>query len=286
LLSLSRLLSPYLFITTKTAMELQNFASIFEILFAYNIGIGLSNKVRNLLGINESISKLIDQHQEFQTIHRIIERKKEYAVLFQGEFAKNIDKGFCYFKERTADFFNKHRLGKFLRPFYIYFGLLSLFYLFFAGSLDSHQDYLHLMLLNFVSSIIAFSCFVCSFLTDKIGMRWGNSRVFFASLTIIVIVLLIPKEQIGKHTFELDNVNFLNYIRINGHSNIQILSSVILVFTPVFVELLHVLICLFQLRNFKSKYQKFLFRAVPLLVNRIKIDTEIPEETIDGPHKV
>lgn len=253
-------------------MSLQNFTSIFEIVFAYNLAIAFSEKFRNFLGINENVSKLINQHREFQSLHRFIKNREEYGIAFEDRDVQKLNDRFCSIKKKTTLFFLDGKLEKFLQPFYIYFGIVSLFYLFLAGTLDSMVDYIHLMLLNFISFLFFICCFWNSFRISNVKWKSGGIRLFFGSVLIISFTLIIPKEAIATLCFTLDKIDIPYLIQIDGYRNIHVLGSVLLVFTPIVVELMQILICIYQLRKIKRRYDKFVMLIMPIVITGISTD--------------
>ena len=253
------------------SLNLQNFTSLFEILFAYNIGIAFSEKFRNFLGIHKSVERLIKNHREYQEVSKLIvaETDNNTEVKFT-----NLSNKFFNLQEKAKCYFINNRLELFLRPFYIYFGLMALFLLFYAGTLRIVIHESHLVFLNTLSTIILVICIIGSFFIKKIDWKAGPIRFFFGSLAIILITLCTGKEIINDMSFSTGKLQFCEYLGLHDLISQQIIVAVLIIFTPVITEAFQVFIFSWQLRRLKNKYDRYLRFYMPGLLALINEKTK------------
>ena len=188
---------------------------------------------------------------------------------------RNLTKRFYSLQTKAECYFMNHRLELFLRPFYIYFGLMSLSLLFYAGTLKTIIHEYHLMFLNSVSTLILFVCIIGSFFVNKIQFRAGPVRFFFGSIFIIFVTLCTTKEVIHQMSFSIKDIQLLNYFGLYDYTSQQIIASVFLIFTPVIIEAFQVFLFSWQLRRLKVAYDNFLKFYMP---NLIKVVTDKTKE--------
>ncbi len=230
-------------------LNLQNFSSVFEIFFGYHILLAFSEKLRNFLNVNAHVASLITNHSECKRYSTYLKGKSGKKKLFllgylSKAFLKSIDRGKSRFVE--------DKLFKLLKTSYIYFGLLSLTYLMLSGLLDVVVDDQHLMIINFISTIIAFYYLICSFRTSKHKVTWGSLRSFFGSIILIFSLIIIPTKFIEQISFfPLMPITIFSSFRVEGDRNILVFWSLILVLSPIIIEVIHIFLCALQLNILK-----------------------------------
>jgi hypothetical protein len=291
------------------SLSLQNFTSIFEIFAGYYLLLGTNksfNDYFNIVGVYKSwrkgnegfsarVKKLAAEMEKtsvtvepvelniWQRIQWHNRRSRELTRMqenyFKAEALINQDARWdkqlkLHYDETNpeaeTDFY------KFMKPFYIFFGSLSMCILLMCGFCDQWNEMYNLNVLNILSGAV-----VAVLLRLVLRNKFRSTRLwifppqysFILSLVLFPVLIFLPSRIIAKWQFISQDLipHGISY------NDLQVLAASVLIFFPIVIHLGTVLCLMVEQNVMKWKFQQI---TLPEVIKSAKSSPQIPR--IDG----
>lgn len=273
-----------------TDLSLQSFSSIFEILLAYYIGTATSERINNIFGVEENFVALFNENKLFKLnadnlrkINQGIFRDANISLMSAPDKKKHENESKLYatliqlankkerLEEQKERIFDGNLLWFCLRPFYVFFGLYSLWLLILGGILDNWRRYDAIMYLNWIAFIVLITAvlrtlFRVSLKTDY--SHWGPVRALSVS-SLGFLVLFMPNHVLDKcpHVFSCNW--FISFFDNLSYIDLHIVISVFLALSVIILHVIYLLVYAYKVYSLNKKIETATREAYPIFNKNI-----------------